>query len=251
MTSVMFVVPAHGRFELTRVCLRQLRRTCDELAGHDVRASALVVADDENLDTARECGFGTVERANTPLGRKWNDGYQLACDPSVNPHPADWAVPFGSDDWIDTRLVLAQVERRRADVQASRLSCVVREDGEELCPLRIGYDGGDGVRFLHRDLLALTDYRPAEEDRNRALDTSVFRNVAQRLGRMPRVAYVDLHPLQIVDFKSPDEQLNTYANCLAHREGDERRDPWFALAFCYPPEAIREARALYAHKVAA
>ena len=29
MSSLWFVVPAHGRLELAAICLRQLRRTCD------------------------------------------------------------------------------------------------------------------------------------------------------------------------------------------------------------------------------
>ena len=63
-----------------------------------------MIADDENLDTAAELGFATVRRDNRFLARKYNDGIQLALDPSVNPRPADYAVPFGSDDWVDHRI---------------------------------------------------------------------------------------------------------------------------------------------------
>lgn len=31
MIRLAFIVPAHKRFDLARVCLRQLRRTCDAL----------------------------------------------------------------------------------------------------------------------------------------------------------------------------------------------------------------------------
>ena len=54
-----------------------------------------MIAEDENLDTAEELGFGTIRRDNRFLARKYNDGLQLACDPSVNPRPADYAVPMG------------------------------------------------------------------------------------------------------------------------------------------------------------
>ena len=64
MASLWFIVPAHGRLDLARICLRVLRWTCDNLEADGVRASAVVIADDENLDTARELGFATVERDN-------------------------------------------------------------------------------------------------------------------------------------------------------------------------------------------
>src|SRR5262245_12518868 len=99
MKTLWFVCPAHGRPDLTRVCLTQLRRTCDELARHEIEATCVVVADDDNLRTAESLGFATVERNNRFLARKFNDGIQLACDPDVNSRPADYAVPVGSDDW--------------------------------------------------------------------------------------------------------------------------------------------------------
>lgn len=53
MSSLWFIVPAHGRAQLARICLGQLRRTCDALNAEGIAATAVVIADDENLDTAR------------------------------------------------------------------------------------------------------------------------------------------------------------------------------------------------------
>lgn len=69
MPSLWFVMPAHGRVDLARTRMRQLRQTCDELERNGVRASSVVVADDENLDTARGLGFAWAERNNRFLGR--------------------------------------------------------------------------------------------------------------------------------------------------------------------------------------
>src|SRR5690349_10276090 len=98
---VWFVVPVFGREELTAVCLRQLAWTCEQMARYDLEATAVVIGEDLSLDVAQELGFATVRRDNTQLGRKFNDGYQLACDPAYNPEPADYVVPCGSDDWVD------------------------------------------------------------------------------------------------------------------------------------------------------
>lgn len=93
MKSLWFCVPAFGRYNLTAICLRQLRRTCDLLEHDGIHATAVVIADDENLDSARELGFATVRRDNRFTSRKFDDGIQLALDPDYNPHPADYVVP--------------------------------------------------------------------------------------------------------------------------------------------------------------
>jgi hypothetical protein len=104
--SLWFCVPVAGRERLTGICLRQLRRTCDSLTQEGVDATAVIVGDDTNLDTAHELGFATVERDNQYLSRKFNDGMQLACDRRYNPRPADYVVPLGSDDWVDHNIFL-------------------------------------------------------------------------------------------------------------------------------------------------
>lgn len=239
MTSLFFVVPARGRLEKTRVCLRQLRRTCDALAEMGIEATAAVVADDENLDTACECGFWRVVQRNQPLGRKWNDGYQCALQEG-----ADFVVPLGSDDWIDP--ILFTDLPGPTELRCSWLSSVVSEDGNRISPLKVWYPGGDGVRVMPRNLLERLNGRPAEENRDRALDTSILRNL-QRIhqGNMPPIRYFDSSPWQIVDWKTAGgDQLNTYDACVAFRNEAER-DTWETLKDRYPAAALDEMRAVY------
>ena len=238
--SAWFIVPANGRSEHAKVCLRQLARTCETLTENGLNASAVVVADDENLEQAAALGFATVRRPNDPLGRKWNDGYQLACDTAVSSFQARFAIPIGSDDWIDPYLLLA------ADIVEDAVTCFrqaafVNETGEKLAPVMIPYDGGIGIRVIPARLLARVAYRPAEDDRRRAIDTSVFRGLNQ-----PPLVYRDLHPLQIVDFKSHTDQLNPYRDCLRYLTPvGESETPWDDLAAVYPADALDEMRAVY------
>lgn len=238
MESLWFVVPARGRLEKTRVCLRQLRRTCDALKDFGLDATAAVVADDENLETAKELGFWGVRQLNDPLGRKWNDGYQCAFEQG-----ADYVVPLGSDDWIDP--ILFTDLPGPTEFRCSRLSSVVSEDGNRISPLRVWYDGGDGVRVMPRNLLARLNGRPAEENRPRAIDSSIMRNL-QRLhqGNMPPIRYFDASPWQIVDWKTAGDQLNSYQACVAFRNLPEQ-DTWETLKGRYPDEALEEMRAVY------
>ncbi len=243
MTAALwFVVPAHGRIELARICLEQLRRTCDALTDEGLEATAVVIADDANLETARELGFGTVERDNRWLSRRFNDGIQLACDPRYNSRPAHFVVPMGSDDWVDHRILLQLPERNRMLVGFKRMS-FVREDGLELARSLVDYDGGCGVRIYPRRLVQALGYRPADEDRARGCDTSILVNV-KRAVRQTEIAHRDVHDLQIVDFKSPDEQLNAYADVRRWRK--RFVEPWSELASVYPLEAVSAMREHYA-----
>lgn len=248
--SLWFVVPAHGRLDLARVCLRNLRRTCDVLTDDGLVATAVVIADDENLDLARELDFATIREGNAALGRKWNHGYQFACDPAYHPRPADYVIPFGSDDWVDPELILS-APRAQDHLTCFRRCAFVREDGRKLARLSIGYPGGVGIRIIPARLIASAGYRPADEHRRRALDTSTLRGLTRaNYGRTPSIVYHDLHDLQVVDWKSQAGQLNSYKVCLRFTHARESTDVFAALAAHYPAESLAEMQALYAKEPA-
>jgi hypothetical protein len=306
--SLWFVVPAHGRAELARICLTQLRRTCDALEREGIRATAVVVADDANLTTARRLGFGTIKRDNSFLSAKFNDGIQAALDPhltdppdgyghyevtgdrkfrghtkgarftvKLNPFaerravdrgdivllsreritfqnftppdgwdgpPADFVVPMGSDDWIDHRILLT-LPGDKTVVGFQRLS-FVREDGRELRTAVAAYTGGCGMRIYPRNVFAANQYRPADEDRTRACDTSILVNTSKANGGHLNVVHADKHDHQIVDWKNPAEQINAYAGVIRQWGRGPAVDPFVALAGIYPREALTEMAAFYA-----
>lgn len=235
-----FVIPAHGRFALTRICLRQLRRTIDVLED-EFDASAVVIADDENLETALELEFGTIERNNRFLSRRFNDGIQLACDREFNPRPADYVVPLGSDDWIAPE-VLLELPRPDTIVGFKTIS-FVREDGLELTARRLDYDGGAGIRIYPRPVLAALDFRPADEDRVRGCDTSILVNLKRAVPF--RLEHRGIDARQIVDWKSPETQRNPYAEVAGRWRGSPPVDPFEALAGVFPDEALEEMAAHY------
>lgn len=243
MSDFVFVTPAHGRQRLTAVCLRQLARTCERLRAEGHTAGAVIVADEEpTLELALELGFVTVEQENAPLGRKFNDGYQAAADPAINSTPAEFVIPFGSDNWIDPELLLSAPLPDADSITCFRLAAFVREDAYELARIKVRYRGGLGIRIIPAALLERVGYRPVSEERMRAIDASSLQNLeaATRL----RLVYHDLHPLQIVDWKSSTEQLNPFRSCLPHSQGRQER-PFEALLGIYPDDALEECVDLY------
>ena len=311
MTSLWFVVPAHGRLELSRICLRQLRRTCDALAENGIKATAVVVADDGNLETAREVGFGTVERDNQFVSRRFNDGVQAAFDPynpapggesglgryevigsreyrgngrgSVfeakippgperravlrgdirllsrvtatippgaltmpdNSQPADYVVMIGSDDWVDWRILLNLPEPD--EIVGFQYCSFVREDGIEMTKTFLDYVGGCGIRIYPRPVMASAGFRPADEALRRGCDTSIRNNLLDADANL-RIMHVVTDPRQIVDWKTPGQQLNDYRQIRArHSRKASVSDPFEDLADVFPAEALEEMQDHY-HK---
>ena len=194
MTSVCFIVPAHGRLGMSRACLGQLARTCSELDANGVGATAIVIAEDENLDVAAELGFVALERPNRPLGQKINDGYQHAAAAGV-----DYVIPFGTDDVIDPALLLGELPTTK--VRAHRLVAIVDETGTRLRRIKVTYEGGDGIRIIPMRMLRNLRYRPLDDARDRAMDGSMTSRLARAMRCRPRdlFDYNDLHELQICE----------------------------------------------------
>lgn len=248
MPSLAFCVPVHGRLPLARICLRQLRRTCDTLCENGIQASAVVVADRDDLDALPDFGFATVERDNEFVSRRFNDALQLACDPAYNPHPANYAVPCGSDDWVDWRLFL-DLPRADTVVGFQRMS-FVREDGREMQARFLNYPGGCGIRIYPRQVLEQLGYRPADEDRKRGCDTSILTNLSVHLGDDLKIVHHSCDPRQLVDWKS-DEQLNPYETLNRHRRHGGPSDPFVELEGWFPDDALEDMAALYADRLVA
>lgn len=244
MPSLWFCVPVHGRLPLASICLRQLRRTCDALNAEGVYASSVIVASQDDHDELPDLGFAGVIRDNESTSRRFNDGIQLATDPVYNSHPADFVVPLGSDDWVDHRLFLPPLPGPTEVFGFKRMS-FVREDGQEMVTVTIGYQGGSGIRIIPRQLLEPLGYRPADEDRQRGCDTSILSNLYQH---HPEVTVRDnwyLHDRQIVDWKTPSVQLNSFESVARLHRGRDAVDPFVALRGVYPDEALEEMAAYY------
>jgi hypothetical protein len=246
MKSLWFCVPVHGRLPLARICLRQLRRTCDALYEDGVDANAVIVSDHDSLDELDVAGlrFAWVIRANDYTSAKFNDGIQFATDPRYNPAPVDYVVPCGSDDWLDHRLFTEPLPPPNTIFGFQQIS-VVREDGKQICSPHIAYAGGSGIRIIPRQLLEAVGYRPADEDRKRGCDTSILANL-RRAHPDLEVKPWHLHERQIVDWKTPGTQLNSYKEVTAIHGAGSPGDPFEELADFYPAEALEEMRSYYA-----
>lgn len=240
-----FVVPTFGRLSSTAVCLRQLGRTCRTLSDAGLDASAVVVGNDETLLEAEKQDFTTIVQENIPLGRKWNDAYQQAAREG-----ADYFVPIGSDDWVDPDIFTRLPEHAR-EIVCYRRCAMVNPAGTRLALLEIPYRGGIGIRVFTRPMLSQLEFRPAIENKRRAIDTSILRRLMAPSKMLAKVTYADVHDKQIVDWKDPGGvQLNTYEDCVPYFQ-QEVEDPFDALRGWYPAEALAEMYAVYHQEEAA
>lgn len=228
--SVWFVTPAWKRFELTAVCLEQRRRVVEVLAAAGVEGRCVVVADDENLDIARDLGFDVVERDNDWLGRRFNDGMEYAAR-----HGADWIVPIGSDSWIDPAYLLPLPRPR--ETRTSRLYAVV--EAERMATLRVGAPGGKstaGPYMFSRRQLEDSGFRPAGDTLNKNIDSSTIAGAG-----FVRWAERDLHPLQYIGFRG-HPHITKYSRLWERWGVAEHRDHWARLETVYPADLVARAR---------
>lgn len=235
-TGLWMVTPAWQRAELSAVCLEQHRRVIDELASRGLEAHCVVVADDENLDTARALGFDTVERDNDWLGRKFNDGQEWA-----GRHGAEWIVPLGSDSFVMAEYFLGPLPAPGSGL-TSRMYAPV-EPGR-LAELDVAFHGaGAGPHVFHRADMEAAGFRPAPDEISRNTDHNTILGVQAAIGRPLSWSFRDLHPLQYAGFRHPP--FITRYDRLVQRWGRaERRDPWERLAEVYDADLVARARAL-------
>jgi hypothetical protein len=79
----------------------------------------------------------------------------------------------------------------------------------------------------------------------RGCDTSILSNIRVANPHL-EVRHWHLHARQIVDWKTPGLQLNSYKEVTAIHGASSPADPFEVLADCYPAEALDEMRAYYA-----
>lgn len=240
MKSLWLIIPAFRRYDVSAVSFPQLARCLEELPHLGVTGRAIVIGDDRNLDLAAQHGFDTLRQTNDPLARKWNDGYEYAAE-----HGADYFVPCGTDDWLDPNY-LANLPTRDTQIKASRWATSVREDGRKLLQFRVDYDGGDGIRIIPRKLLERCRFRPAEEHRKRAIDTSVWRTLQRTTAGFEFVYAED--PLNIVQFQSVTPQLNQYAALKKRFRNRELDRPFDVLRSRYPADLVALAEEMYLNR---
>lgn len=217
--TLWFVTPAWRRYELSAICFDQRRDVMDRLASAGVPTRCVVIADDANLDLARERGFDVVEQDNRWLGRKFNDGIEYA-----RKNGADWIVPIGSDDWIDPNYLVPLPTRPRC----SRWYVAVERESIHQFDLPIGPG-----RMIP---VAALPSRPADDRLRRGVD----RSIAMHLGQT-KWERRDVHPLQYVGFRGA-RHITTVSKLRGAHGDVELDDPWRRLAEHYPAEFVDRAR---------
>jgi glycosyltransferase involved in cell wall biosynthesis len=230
MTLLYFVTPAFERVELTAVCLEQRRHVINRLAELGIDAQCVVIADDENLDTAHALGFDTIHQDNQWLGRKFNDGIEHAAAAG-----AEWICLIGSDDWIDADY-LAPLPRPDHGL-TSHYYAPVKSDRLATC--RVGRQLA-GPRVFHRSQLEGCGFRPQRDEINRNTDHSTLTGVGPIDWEIR-----DVHPLQFVGFRA-EPYITSYDRLVRWWGVAEYPDPWTMLARYYPVELVERAQAAMA-----
>lgn len=237
MTSVCVFSAAWRRFDVTRLALAQRQRLHVELAARGLKAHTLIVADDENLEIAREYGCETLEAPNAPLGAKCNTGLREAAQ------QADWVVWIGSDDWIHPDAFAPLLEERessRLPIHVGETVAAVDLPRGVLQIVAAAKYGAPPWIIDSRLLHAKRQDQPIKPWINRGLDGELVRGI--RLARIP-FEFVRHHPhdFRCVDFKT-DVNLTPFRGVAKHLGIGDEHPAWEALADWYPADLVDQAR---------
>jgi hypothetical protein len=235
--TLWFVTPAWRRYDLSAVCFDQRLDVIRTLAANGIEARCVVVADDENLDLARERGFDVVEQDNEWLGRKFNDGIEYACR-----NGASRVVPIGSDSWIDPAYFLPMIPRFHT--LTSGLYAVVTAD--RMAEVNVTDVKGAGPYIFNRLALRNSGFRPARDDIKRGVDRSTIKGIRMQIRWKRR----DLHPFQYIGFRG-EPHLTPYETLRDVWGVREHLDPWTILAEHYPVNLVERALAVIAKQAEA
>jgi len=249
------VSPAWGRFAITELVLAQRRWLCDELASRGLTANSVIVADDGNIDIAREYGFEVVEKDNRDLGMRFNVGYRAAARMG-----ADVFVHVGSDDWVHPDVFNVLLELDPNDIVEEMPPTAVGATWKKAPTLiaqnhltAVDLTRGVGRRLkvngrygcipwlIARETLKPFGFMPIATGNNRGIDGALVRGISRFA---PNWRFQEADPLWLVDFKS-DTNVTAYrtiADALGMTTQDE--DPWEMLATAYPMHLVEKARSL-------
>lgn len=228
----------------------QRAELCRELNARGMPATAVIVADDENLEIAEEFGFVAVPAPNDHLGRKFNDGYEVAC----RELEADVVVHIGSDDWVhpsvfdrlpraDVGIALptpeapAVVGRPGPEIQICRQIALVDLLSGRMSLCRSDRRAGVIPWLLPRAALEPSGFRPLPDEQKIGIDGALLRGI----GRSARLVVHDPHPLSCVDFKS-ETNLNAFDAIAGALGGVSYDRAWDALEWGYGKELAAQAQ---------
>lgn len=230
--AVWLVSPAWQRFAVTRIVLAQRAHLAGELAARGIDCHSVLIADDENLEIAREYGCETIEMDNDGLGRRFNAGFQFAAE-----RGADYLVHIGSDDWIhpDVFSPLLAPLTPRPILTGTRMAFVDLATGR-LKRSTMGPPHGVIPWIIPRELLEPCDFAPIRPMGMRGMDGDLVRGLRKARVKASWV-FDDPHDLARIDFKS-DTNINSYDRV----PGNGRSDAWAALAEHYPADLVEMAR---------
>jgi hypothetical protein len=229
--DIWFVTPAFARFELSAVCFDQRLRVMEAIRDSGNDAHCVVVADDANLDLARDRGFDVVVQDNDWLGRKFNDGIEYAAR-----HGATRIVPIGSDSWIDPAYFLPTPKDPRV-TRTSPNYCAVTAD--RMAEVQVVDGKGAGPFMFHRYALRAKRFRPARDEITHGVDSSTIRGIRMQIRWQER----NLHPFQYVGFRGIPH-ITSYGALMDVWGVAEHLDPWTILAKHYPLDLVERARAV-------
>lgn len=255
--KVFLVCPAYRRTNLSSIVFDQWLWAKDKLSRHGVCLEVVVIANDKNLDLARDRGFFFLSQENL-LGKKFNDGFEAAYSLG-----ADYICPRGSDDWIHPDYILGSLVAGYAEehnlptpkhdlpgeypmiITSSKMAWV-NENASRIKEMDIGFSGrGCGPYLIPRRFFQ-ENQRPLDNRSMRKIDneyTTYFEKYHQ-----PEWCFYDLGYGYSVDFKTPASNIWPYSSTNDKISTKEHSSVWSYLKKYYPEDLCKSMQSFYSSR---
>ena len=241
--KVFIVTPAWKRFNVSRVVFSNFNWIRKSLS-KSINIQVVIIANDLNLNIAKEFGFHTVVSPNHFLGEKFNDGYEFAFK-----HGADIVIPVGSDSLISPGIIKRGVKLSKVNnIVFSSMHSVIREDGRMIGNIKTASAknrSNKGALWLYRrDVMSKVGFRPCDNRIKKGCDRSTLKSLVDK---KTKFILNDINFYQHVGIKSKNHQICKYHDYKAQFVS-QVAEPFEILKKYYPKNTIIGIKKYYGIK---
>jgi hypothetical protein len=176
MITIALVTPAWKRYHISEIIFFNFDKIKKEF-NNKFNLIPIIISDDDNVNIAKNYNFITKKTSNQFLGKKFNDGYQLAVELK-----ADVIIPVGSDSLITGDIILSGINMFQDNqICFSTKHSMINEEITKIGCVNTAKKNKDinkGALWMYsKDMIVNCKNRPCKDDINKLCDRSTIDSI--------------------------------------------------------------------------
>lgn len=208
MIRVALVTPAWKRYQISEIIFFNFNKIKKEF-NNKFNLIPIIISDDDNANIAKNYNFITKKTPNQFLGRKFNDGYQLAVELK-----ADIIIPVGSDSLITGDIILSGINMlQNNQICFSTKHSMINEEITKIGCVNTAKQNKDinkGALWMYsKDMIINCKNRPCKDDINKSCDRSTIDSII-KYNKDINFKLNNINYFQHLAIKNPNTQIWHY-----------------------------------------